>query len=60
LVVYSIQTHPAFVHSPDYTFIEQTLIGWKVELVTLGFDFDGLCFLVPDDVSLVFAQILLA
>ena len=38
----------------------KTLVGWKVELVTLGFDFDGLCFLVPEGVSLVFAQILVA
>jgi hypothetical protein len=38
----------------------KTLVGWKVELVTLGFDFDGLCFLVPGGVSLVFAQILVA
>ncbi|MCU1266307.1 MAG: hypothetical protein JWM21_2625 [Acidobacteria bacterium] len=29
----------------------RTLFGWKVDLVTLGFGFDGVCFFVPDRVS---------
>ena len=54
------QANAAFVTRLITPLSSKTLVGWKIELVTLGFNFDGVCFFVPDGVALLFVQILIA
>jgi hypothetical protein len=45
---------------PRATVSLSILKRYDVGFVTLGFDFDGLCYFVPDGFSLLFAQTLVA